>query len=221
MIPFLHFFFTSKSAGCKIFQVLFESLLPTAPPKVYECWMLVLNRGKLLRSIITGHREREGAAWETKADYLQYIKPLGASGRKTWELLGHHRYYDDDRGEEKTPFAFWFLFAFLFCGVLYFFRHCVFSSFEILQKTAFSLGKSRLALGSPGCLFVRLVGWLSPCGKWPYTQENGCWLPHSDQSWSSWSGRESQPPEHTTVILTKIISNAIQIARNITEKIWN
>ena len=28
--------------------------------------------------------------------------------------LGHHRYYDDDRGEEKTPFAFCILLAFLF-----------------------------------------------------------------------------------------------------------
>ena len=28
--------------------------------------------------------------------------------------LGHHRYYDDDRVEEKTAFAFCILFAFLF-----------------------------------------------------------------------------------------------------------
>ena len=84
-ILLFHFFFSfyfKVSCLWKIFQALSESLLPTAPPKVHECWMLVLNRGKLLRSIITGHRERErGAAWETKADYLQYIKPLGASGR--------------------------------------------------------------------------------------------------------------------------------------------
>ena len=39
-----------------------------------------------------------------------------------------------------------------------------------LQKTASSLVKSRLALGSPSCSFVRL----SPCQKWPYIQENSC-----------------------------------------------
>ena len=38
----------------------------------------------------------------------------------------------------------------------------------ILQKTAFSLVKGRLALGSPGCC----VGCLSPCRKWPNTQDN-------------------------------------------------
>ena len=32
-----------------------------------------------------------------------------------------------------------------------------------------TLVKSRLALGSPGCSFVRL----SPCQKWPNTKENG------------------------------------------------
>ena len=37
----------------------------------------------------------------------------------------------------------------------------------------FTLVKSRLALGSPGWLFVRL----SPCRKWPNTQENGCYCP--------------------------------------------
>ena len=42
-----------------------------------------------------------------------------------------------------------------------------------LQKTAFSLVKSRLALGSPGCSFVRSFDWLSPCWEWPNTQE---WL---------------------------------------------
>ena len=47
------------------------------------------------------------------------------------------------------------------------------SNIQILQKTAFWLVKSRLALGSPGCLFVRV----SPCRKWPNTLENGCWLP--------------------------------------------
>ena len=31
--------------------------------------------------------------------------------------------------------------------------------------------------------------------------------------------KKSQPSEHTTVIVTKVISNAIQIARNITGKI--
>ena len=46
-----------------------------------------------------------------------------------------------------------------------------------LQKTAFSLVKSRLALGSPGCLGVFSS---SPCRKGPNTQENGCWLPPSD-----------------------------------------
>ena len=34
-----------------------------------------------------------------------------------------------------------------------------------------------LALGTPGCSYV----WLSPCRKWPNTQENGCSLPPSDQ----------------------------------------
>ena len=48
----------------------------------------------------------------------------------------------------------------------------LFSRF-ILPKTAFSLIKSRLALGSPGCLVVTMP-------KWPDTQENGCWLPHND-----------------------------------------
>ena len=49
------------------------------------------------------------------------------------------------------------------------------SNIQILQKTAFWLVKSRLAQGSPGCLFVRV----SPCRKWPTTLENGCWLPPS------------------------------------------
>ena len=40
---------------------------------------------------------------------------------------------------------------------------------NVLQKTSFSQVESSLALGSPGCLFV----WLSPCQKWPNTQENG------------------------------------------------
>ena len=44
---------------------------------------------------------------------------------------------------------------------------------KILQKTAFSLVKSWLALRSLDCLFVCL----SPCGKWPHTQENGCYCP--------------------------------------------
>ena len=44
---------------------------------------------------------------------------------------------------------------------------------KILQKTDFSLVKSMLALGSPICLFVCL----SPCRKWPHTQENGCYCP--------------------------------------------
>ena len=36
-------------------------------------------------------------------------------------------------------------------------------------------------------LFVCFFCWLSsPCQKWPNTQENGCWLPHSDHihSWN-------------------------------------
>ena len=45
-----------------------------------------------------------------------------------------------------------------------------------LQKTALSMVKSRLALISGGCLFVGL----SPCQKWPNTQENGCLLPTYD-----------------------------------------
>ena len=39
---------------------------------------------------------------------------------------------------------------------------------QLLQKTAFSLVKSRLAL------WDRLVVWLSPSRKRPNTQENGC-----------------------------------------------
>ena len=45
----------------------------------------------------------------------------------------------------------------------------------ILQKTAFSLVKSRLALGSPGCYCS------SPCQKWLNTQKNSCWLRPNDQ----------------------------------------
>ena len=44
-----------------------------------------------------------------------------------------------------------------------------------LQKTTLSMVKSRLALMIGGCLFVSL----SPCQKWPNTQNNGCWLPTS------------------------------------------
>ena len=48
----------------------------------------------------------------------------------------------------------------------------------ILQNTAFSLVKGRLALGSPGWL----GGWVfDTMPKWPRTQENGCWLRPSDQ----------------------------------------
>ena len=48
----------------------------------------------------------------------------------------------------------------------------------VLQKTAFW---SR----AQACTRItELVGWLvvlvSPCRKWPNTQEDGCWLPHSD-----------------------------------------
>ena len=54
----------------------------------------------------------------------------------------------------------------------------------------FTLVKSRLALGSPGWLFVRL----SPCRKWPNTQENGFWLPPSDhiQSETLFQSRKDQ-----------------------------
>ena len=50
--------------------------------------------------------------------------------------------------------------------------------------------KSRLALGSPGCSFVRL----SPCQKWPNTKENGYWLPPSDhiQSETLFQTRQDQ-----------------------------
>ena len=60
-----------------------------------------------------------------------------------------------------------------------------------LQKTAFSLVKSRLAPGSPGCLGVCSS---SPCRKWPNTQENGCWLPPSDhiQSETLFQTRQDQ-----------------------------
>ena len=46
----------------------------------------------------------------------------------------------------------------------------------LLQKTAFSLIKSRLALGSPGWSVVLF----SQCKKWPNIQGNRCWLPDSD-----------------------------------------
>ena len=49
---------------------------------------------------------------------------------------------------------------------------------QLLQKTALSLVKSRLALGSPGCLFGCYC--LSPCQKWPNSHENVCRLPPSD-----------------------------------------
>ena len=42
----------------------------------------------------------------------------------------------------------------------------------IAKDCLLTLVKSRLALGSPGCSFVRL----SPCQKWPNTKENGYWL---------------------------------------------
>ena len=40
----------------------------------------------------------------------------------------------------------------------------------IKKDCLLTLVKSRLALGSPGCL----VGCLLPCRKWPNTLENGC-----------------------------------------------
>ena len=46
----------------------------------------------------------------------------------------------------------------------------------VLQKTAFSLIKSRLALGSPGCSVVVV----SPFRKWPDAHKKGCWMPPSD-----------------------------------------
>ena len=53
-----------------------------------------------------------------------------------------------------------------------------------------TLVKGRLALGSPGCSFVCL----SPCQKWPNTQDNGCWLPPSDhiQSETHFQTRQDQ-----------------------------
>ena len=51
-----------------------------------------------------------------------------------------------------------------------------YSFFFILQKTAFSLVKSRLALGLLGCS----VGCVSPYQKWPNIQEKRCWLRPSD-----------------------------------------
>ena len=44
-----------------------------------------------------------------------------------------------------------------------------------VQKTAFSLVKSRLALGSPGCSVVRV----SPCWtvNMAKTRKKGCWMP--------------------------------------------
>ena len=55
--------------------------------------------------------------------------------------------------------------------------HCLFDEdFEevmhslIAKDCLLTLVKSRLALGSPGCLFVRL----SPCRKWLNTQTNSC-----------------------------------------------
>ena len=48
-----------------------------------------------------------------------------------------------------------------------------------LQKTAFSLVKSRLALKSHCCLVVHSFVQVSPCRKLPNTQENSCWAPLS------------------------------------------
>ena len=78
-------------------------------------------------------------------------------------------------GEKTTPFDWrvkWGKFLFIWVQLSMFLAWLPW----ILQKTVFSLVKSRLALGSPSFSFV----WLSPYRKWPYTQENGCWLPHSD-----------------------------------------
>ena len=47
---------------------------------------------------------------------------------------------------------------------------------SIAKDRLLTLVKSRLALGSPGCLF----GCLSSCLKLPNTQENFCLLPSSD-----------------------------------------
>ena len=46
-------------------------------------------------------------------------------------------------------------------------------SVQFLQKTAFSLVKSRLSQGSPVCS----IDWLSTCQKWP---KKCCWLSHND-----------------------------------------
>ena len=88
----------------------------------------------------------------------------------------------------------------LFCNVLFLYLNYIFVcgcncfflwisehliTADLLQKIAFSLFKSRLALGSPGCS----VGCSSPCRKWPNTQENGYWLPPSDHI-HSWPDQE-------------------------------
>ena len=58
----------------------------------------------------------------------------------------------------------------------------------IAKDCLLTLVKSRLALGSPGCSFVRS----SPCRKCPNTQKNGYWLPHSDHihEWYPFSDQE-------------------------------
>ena len=99
--------------------------------------------------------------------------------------------------EEK---CFVFCLHFDFVAFCIFFDIMYFLHLKFLQKTAFSLVKSGLALGSPGYLVVRLFGWFSPCRKRPNTRENGCWLPQSDhiQRWYTFPDQTrpfSSPPQ--------------------------
>ena len=75
-----------------------------------------------------------------------------------------------------------------------------------LQKTTFSLVKSRLALGSTGWLF----DCLSPCRKWLNTQTNSCWLRPVQHSTPQFSLLQPTTAQFSLVKTSKVQYSPVQ-----------
>ena len=158
---------------------------PMAPPLKVRAAPLEVQWRRLSRSAVWHPSRSQGTNFETKIVRFRWF--LGNSDQSElyhtpllsiiWDLGDDtlkENYFHPPLPLASRPFKIGECFCIL--------------KYEILQKTAFSLVKSRLALGSPGCSFV----WLSPCRKLPNTQENGWWLAHSDHihSWNPFLDQE-------------------------------